>query len=239
MQAQTHYCRNAFSRRILLAILVCGLSTGSTWGAAPIPQVMEYNVHHKGLHVGTLKITINQQDQEYQVQAISDLGSLAKIFLDDFTVESRYRWEKDRAVLLSGQMTDSETGKVRRHFEVDHSTGDIRFYEADHVHSVRFDRNDNLDALSFPLGLIFSGVSLQEKVLYVNPKRTYRTIVTEVSRESITVPAGTFETLKINHTAADGSDRVFRLWIRQGDYPVAIRILSGRTKNLTTWELLP
>ncbi len=211
-----------------------GCLTGPVWSAPG--ETWQYSYHYRGMDAGKITYTLQQQGDQYLVRAESDLSLVANMFLDDFTIESRYQWQDGMFVLQSGRELTSQTGEINRYFEIDHVERKIRFSHHDPIH---FEPGTRLDTFPLPWGMVLTGPAPSEEILYVNSRRVYRSVIKQVQPVSITGPGGPFETLRLDHVVLDKPGHIFRLWFRPGQDRVPTRIESGRKGQLSVMELLP
>ncbi len=223
---------------LALALLaaVAGSPDALVLAGPPVERTLRYNVDYQGRNAGVIEIGISRDGGDWLVRSVSRPSLLAAMFLDSHTIESRYRMRDGEAVLLSGRELLTGTGEVLRSFEVDHATRRIHFSAGD---PAGFDAATRLDSDPFPLGLLTAGAAEGGRFLSVNPKRARLFGTAGVVEETVTVPAGTFATLRHDHAAPGNPGRVLRLWLRRGEDPLPVRIVSGRQGKLTVMELLP
>ena len=219
-----------------LLVAVAGSPDTPALAGAPGERTLRYSVDYQGSHAGELEIRISREGEECLVRSISHPGLLAGMFLESHTIESRYRMQNGKAILLSGRELLTRTGEARRSFKVDHAARRIHFSAGD---PVGFDTATRLDSDPFPLGLLTAGAAEGGPFLSVNPKRARLFDTTAVTEEVVTVPAGKFDTLRHDKAAPGDAGRILRLWLRRGENPVPVRIVTGRRGKLTVMELLP
>ncbi len=232
--------RQAFVRLgVALLVAVAGSPDAPAMADEPAERTLRYSVEYQGRNLGKIEISISRDGEDGEgclVRSVSQPNPLAAMFLESHTIESRYRMRSGEAVLLSGRELLTKTGEVRRSFEVDHVARRILFSAGE---PAGFDTATRLVADPFPLGLLAAGSAEGGRFLSVNPKRARLFETTGVVEEDITVPAGTFATLRLDNAAPGNPERILRLWLRQGEDPVPVRIVSGRKGKRTVMELLP
>ena len=229
--------RQAFVRLAMaLLVAVAGSPGAPAMADGPAERTLRYSVEYQGRNLGKIEISIGRDGEDCLVRSVSRPNPLAAMFLESHTIESRYRMRSGEAVLLSGRELLTKTGEVRRSFEVDHAAGRILFSAGE---PAGFDTATRLVADPFPLGLPGAGFAEGGRFLSVNPKRARLFEAKGVAEEAVTVPAGTFATLRHDNAAPGNPERILRLWLRQGEDPVPVRIVSGRKGKRTVMELLP
>lgn len=229
--------RQAFVRLAMaLLVAVAGSPGAPAMADDPAERTLRYSVEYQGRNLGKIEISISRDGEDCLVRSVSHPNPLAAMFLESHTIESRYRMRSGEAVLLSGRELLTKTGEVRRSFEVDHAAGRILFSAGE---PTGFDTATRLVADPFPLGLLGAESAEGGRFLSVNPKRARLFEAKGVVEEVVTVPAGTFATLRHDNAAPGNPERILRLWLRQGEDPVPVRIVSGRKGKRTVMELLP
>lgn len=225
-------------RRVWLVCATCfTLFAGAVQAGEITPQTLRYQVDFRGNDAGQLEIIISRDQQGYLVRSISHLSTLASLFLESHTIESRYQLADGRLRLVSGQEILNTTGEVTRSFEIDYAGTTITFSTGE---SIRFNADSIIDADGFPLILVAEGFDVvgQREFISINPKRarSYTTRVGEV--EQLEVAGNSIETTRIDQLRADDPERLFRLWMRHQIPQVPVRIVTGREGKLTTIELV-
>lgn len=225
-------------RVMILATLLTGIAVMPAMAQLPGNQALRYSVDYRGSDAGEIEVVLEHGENGFQVTSISHLSLLASMFLESHTIESRFSLEKGLPVLDSGSEILTQTGEVKRSFAVDRQAMKVEFSAGD---PVVFDQATRLDADSFPLGLVTSPVDALKgrRFLSVNPKRARLFEVTDVTRQTIRVPAGEFEAWRVDSSVPGEPTRVFRLWLRAEGERIPLRIETGREGKLTTMLLQP
>lgn len=223
--------------RFLVAILL-GLGTLNVSAAVSLePQTLRYSVTYNNQNAGELEVIISRDHSGYQITAISHLSMLAKMFLESTTVTSRFEAFNDTFRLVSGKEIADDTNEVRRGFTVDHTSSKINFTKSD---PLSFDPAVRMDADAFPLLLVLENgqVDTGNQLLSVSPKRGRLYEYNNGVEESVSVPAGDFQTSLIIASRKDDSGKSIRYWLRRNDR-IPVKITTGKPGNETTLELLP
>ncbi len=228
--------KRAISRGILLCLLsfIC-------WPASALDlanQTLRYAVDYQGTSAGDIEVFITRTESGYQVRSVSHLSLVATIFLQSFTIESDFEHVDGELRLSRGKEILNETGTVHRSYTVDYENRVIRFSDGE---PQKFEAGSWLDADAFPLALVFADLSSLsgKKILSISAKRARQYLLDKPVQESVTVLAGTFDSNKIVYTRQDDPTRTVRVWLRQDENPVPLRITSGKPGKETTMELTP
>ena len=230
------YAKSPALLAMALLALVAVAPVSPVTAGGPAEQKLHYHVEYHGNDAGKIEIHIRRDGEEHLLTTVYRPNLLAGLVVKGYTVESRFRFRDGAAHLQSGRELRTRSDEVVRSFQVDHATRRILFSAGD---PASFDKDTRLDTEPFPLGLMTSGTAAGGRFLSVNPKRARLFEAAGTAEEVVTVPAGKFATLRRDHTAKGDPDRIFRVWMRQGENPVPVRIVTGRKGKLTVMELLP
>ncbi len=203
------------------------------------PQTLRYAVDYKGTNAGELEIVISRIDTGYLVKSISHLSLVAQLFLQSFTIESTFDMVNGQPRLLKGREIFNQSGEIHRSFEVDHGKQAITFSQQEQE-SQPIVNAAWLDADAFPLALIFADKSslTGKKFLSVSAKRAGLQVFHAPLEESVTVPAGTFSSLKVINNRVSDPSRTITVWLQDSSNPVPLKIISGKQGKQTTMELI-
>jgi len=221
--------------RLLLAgavfLATLPISSEHNWARAAslaIPDyVLRYAINIKGFGLGDLVITSEHSKDSAQITGETFPNAIADIFGDGKVVELiEYRMGENglqlsRITEKKGQDLDDITV-----VNVSADGKNISFVEKKKNYSLR--AGEQIDANTFPF-LTLLGVndfSAGNKERVVSSKRVREYQYNESSTETITVPAGKFETLKISKTRIDDSSKIVTTWmtLEPPRYPVKITI---------------
>lgn len=230
------YAKSPALLAMALLALVAVAPVLPVMASGPAEQKLHYHVEYHGNDAGEIDIHLRRDGEEHLLTTVYRPNLLASLIVKGYTIESRFRFRDGTAHLQSGRELRTRSDEVVRSFRVDHATRRILFSDGD---PVSFDTVTGLDTEPFPLALMTSGVPSGGRFLSVNPKRARLFETAGTAEEAVTVPAGTFATLRHDHIATGDPGRIFRVWMRQGENPVPVRIVTGREGKLTVMELLP
>lgn len=223
---------------VLSALLIASLLffNAATHAAAVEPQTLLYQVQYQGQDAGQLEVIISREDSGYLITSISHLSLLAQMFLEATTVKSRFEKAGDSYRLVSGEEIATESGDVRRKFDVDYSRNQINFIKGE---PLAFDPSVRMDADGFPLTLVMDKLDdlAGTQVLSVSPKRGRLYVHDKVREETITGPAGEFETRVLVIRRTDNAERTINYWLRK-DNQIPVRIVTGKPGKETILNLL-
>lgn len=232
--------RTTISKLLCLQLLPVLLAV--TFGLSAVAAELDgknfrYGVNYRGSDAGELEVVIQKVDNEYVVSSISHLSILAQMFLKSTTIESRFEQQSGTLRLVSGKETLNETGKIKRSFDIDYATGKINFSDTE---SVPFAEDIIIEADSFPLGLILSDPESRKgkNYLSVNPKRARNFVYQDIVKDTVSVPAGTFDAIRIFSTRPDEPERKITIWLSDDETRVPVKIITGKNGKETVMELL-
>jgi len=200
-------------------------------------QTLRYAVDFRGTDAGELEIQVSRNDDSYTIKTVSHLSLVAQLFLQSYTIETQFSVENGSPTLVSGKEELNQSGDTVREFTVNQETREVEYKEADNV---PFDATTRIDADAFPLGLMLSQPAdlIGKPYLAVSPKRARLFVVKEVIEEEVTVPAGTFNTTLVKSARPDDENRFVQIWLKSGDNPVPVKIVSGKPGKVTTMTLV-
>ncbi len=217
---------------------IVALLMGVAHAAPPEPQSLRYSVDFRGHDAGEVEVEISRDGDHYLVRTIAHPSLLASMFIEPITAEARFDLVEGELRLLDGRETVTESGELLRSFAVDHAAGSISFSDGD---PLTLQPGTRLDADAFPLSLVALGADAVAGTTFyaVNPKRARLFESAEPVMESVEVAAGAFDTMRVDNTVPSDRERVYSVWLRTGDNPVPVKIVTGRSGKATTMELLP
>ena len=200
-------------------------------------QTLRYQVEFRGSDAGELEVIIESADSGYKVRSISHLSLLASMFLKSTTIESIYTIEDDQLLLKSGREIQNESAEEKRSFSVDYAAGKIVFSEGE---PFSFAKDMPIDADGFPLWLMFSGADAytNRKTISVSPKRARQYQYGNPVVESVNVPAGQFDSIKLEGSRMDNPGKTATIWLRKEGEAVPLKIITGEPGKQTTLSLL-
>ena len=233
-------------KRLVRILLVVLLAIGSAtvarpdYAQLPVSAKLIYQVRLFGTDLGNLITRINRTGNVYHVDSQTRAEGLAAVLLGgslredcDFSVSDsmeivprHYHIEKDgrdgyshSADFLWRQMKvrykDGNVLKIpRKGYVIDNCTVPFAFAAADGV------------ALKGYTSLHILGGQVM---------RHFDNI--KVSRETIRVPAGRFDTVRIDQQRVDSPDKTLTIWVAPKKRNIAVKIVERRNLRVTTMEL--
>lgn len=220
---------------VLACLLLCSLV--GTAHAEIDSRTLRYGVDFQGQNAGELEVVIARDKDGYLVTAISHLSLLATMFLESTTIVTRFNKDGNTFQLASGEEQVSDSGEVRRKFDVDVKAQKIHFLEGD---PLPFDPTVRMDADAFPMLLVLDPTDPKpgSQLLSVSPKRGRLYTHLDTVTELVEVPAGQFDTRRVTAERIDDPSRAIVYWLRDSDR-IPVRIETGKDGKKTTLVLLP
>lgn len=232
-------------KKLRLCLIVL-LSAGTAMAARPDPSRLPdsakliYAVSLYETDLGNLVTELTKNGDEYKVQTVTRAQGLAAILLggslheecefsvsDSLEVKPRhYAIEKDgrgsythsAEFLWSKMMVRYEDGKTLSippaGYVIDNCTVPFAFVAADRI-----------TLKKYPYIHILGGETM----------RHYEDI--KVSRETIEVPAGKFDTVRIDQQRVGSPDKTLSIWVAPDKQNIAIKIVERRKFRVTSMEL--
>jgi hypothetical protein len=232
-----------FKVRLALTIL---LATGAALAARPdlaqLPDSakLTYDVRLYDTELGFLVVSISRQGDMYHVRSDTRAEGLAAILLGGSLHE-----ECDFSV------SDSMEIKPRR-YSIEKDGRDAYTHSADFLWNEMKVRYKDGNVLDIPLtGYVIDNctvpfafaaadrISLKGypsiHILGGEVMRHFEDI--KVSHETIKVPAGEFDTVRIDQQRADSPDKTLSIWVAPDKQNIAVKIVERRKFRVTTMEL--
>lgn len=225
---------------ILLGIgAIAAVPTGSSQ-VLPESAKLTYDVRLYETELGNLVTRLNKNGDTYEVRAETRAEGLA-------------------AILLGGSLREecefsvSDSLEIQpRHYKIEKEGRDEYSHSAEFLWSDMKVQYDNGRSLDIPLaGYVIDNctvpfafaaadkITLKEypyiHILGGKNLRHYEEI--EVSRETVEVPAGKFETVRIDQQRVGSSDKKLSIWVAPARQNIAVRIEERRSMRVTTMEL--
>jgi len=214
---------------VISATLPIGSERNRAWAVSPdIPDyVLRYEVKIKGFGLGDLVITSEHRENSVQITGETFPNAIAGMFGDGKVVELIEYRNSDKGLQLH-RITEKKGQDLNDITTVSISADgkNISFKEKKKNYTLR--AGEQIDANTFPF-LTLLGVndfSAGNKERVVNSKRVREYQYNESTTETITVPAGKFETLRVSKTRLDDSSKIVTTWItlEPPRYPVKITV---------------
>jgi len=239
-------------RRIRLHLaLLCIVGFSAALGAAATartenPQVLPdsarltYNVRLYDTELGNLVTQLSRDGETYQVRAETRAEGLAAILLG-----GALREECEFAVSDSLEIQP-------RHYRIEKEGRDAYAHSAEFLWEQQKVRYDNGRSLDIPLaGYVIDNctvpfafaaadrIALKEypyiHILGGKRLRHYEEI--KISRETVEVPAGKFDTVRIDQQRVGSADKTLSIWVAPAKQNLAVKIEERRSMRVTTMEL--
>lgn len=228
-------------------ILLCALCLGTTAAARPqtaplLPESakLTYNVRLYETELGSLVTELTRNGETYQVQSETHAEGLAAILLG-----GSLREECEFAV------SDSLEIQPRR-YRIEKEGRDAYSHAAEFLWNENKVNYDDGKSLDIPLaGYVIDNctlpfafaaaekISLKEypyiHILGGKRLRHYEEI--KISRETVEVPAGEFETVRIDQQRVGSADKTLSIWVALDKQNLAVKIVERRKMRVTTMEL--
>lgn len=235
MKSKTH---------LLLPVLFCaGVVAATRPGSAqllPESAKLTYDVALYQTELGNLVTELHKNGDTYQVQAETRAEGLAAILLGGTLREE-----------CEFSVSDSLEVKPR-HYSIEKEGRDAYSHTAEFVWDDMKVHYDSGKSLDIPLaGYVIDNctvpyafaaaekLSLKEypyiHILGGRSLRHYEDI--EISEETIEVPAGTFETVRIDQRRVGNTDKSLSIWVAPTKRNIAVKIVERRKLRVTTMEL--
>lgn len=225
---------------ILLGIsTIAAAPTGSS-GFLPESIKLTYEVRLYETQLGNLVTKLNRNGDTYEVRAETRAEGLAAILLGG-TLREECRFS----------VSDSLEVKPR-HYSMEKEGSDAYSHTARFVWDDMKVKYDSGRSLDIPLaGYVIDNctvpyafaaadkITLKEypyiHILGGEDLRHYEDI--QVSRETVEVPAGEFETVRIDQQRVGAKDKKLSIWVAPAKQNIAVRIEERRSMRVTTMEL--
>lgn len=214
-------------RPIFIPLLGLALLFGSRAAAAAPPTAFTatYNVLQGGEQQGVATVTLRPDGHGEWIyrKDVKSTGGLAAMFNAKVHETSTFRWKGDvpEAVSYEYQLQSGIKNK-QRHLRVDWAIGQVTVDEGKGANSYPASAG-MVERNTLPLAL---GIALrdgqQQVVIPVAVRQAVQIQNFKVSgKESVTVPAGSFQTERIDRTDAD---RGFSAWYAPARYPLPVKL---------------
>jgi hypothetical protein len=230
---------------VLLCTLLIGAGTGTAAPAKPETVLPEsarlvYNVRLYETELGNLVTELSRKGDAYQVQSETRAEGLA-------------------AILLGGSLREecefvvSDSMEIQpRHYRIEKEGRGAYTHTAEFLWNENKVRYENGRSLDIPLaGYVIDNctvpfafvaadrIGLKEypyiHILGGKRLRHYEDI--KISYETVEVPAGKFETVRIDQQRVGAADKTLSVWVAPSRGNIAVKIVERRSMRVTTMEL--
>ena len=210
------------ARVLGLAVLLCGVCVAT---AVPGAFTATYRVSRDGQALGVATVTLRPSDHGSWVYTkdVSGTGGLAALLDASVHESSQLRWRGDVPEALSyDYQLNAAIKHKQRHLQVNWTTGQVTVDEGKHPTTYSA-QPGMVERNTLPLAI---GLALrdgkQEIVLPVAVRQKVEDQHFKVTgTESVEVPAGSFQALRVERTDAD---RGFSAWYVPKRYPLPIKL---------------
>lgn len=227
---------------LLLALILAGAALPASAAQPPLPTGIKltYNVRLYETNLGNLVTTLNSSGNTYLAQAETRAEGLASILLGGLLREEC-------------EFSVSENREIKPwRYKIEKEGRDPYAHSADFLWSemkVRYDSGKSLnippagyviDNCTVPFAFAAADkISLQEYpyIHILGGRRIRHFEDIKVSRETIEVPAGEFDTVRIDQQRVGSSDKTLSIWVAPSRHNIAVRIVERRKMRVTTMEL--
>ncbi len=214
-----------------LALGLSGLASAFT----DIPSYkLKYKVLFKGTSLGELQISVKNQGDQVVVFGETFPNTLASLIGDGKVVEI-IEYKKTDDGLRLAKVTEKKGRDLSKISIAEVSPAADRI-ELKNGESYNISPSEQVDAYTFPflslLGLHDSKAGEKERV--VSTKRVRQYTYEKAVREQLTVPAGTFATLRTRKSRSDSSKSI-SIWVTESQprFPVKIEVIRKGKKEAT------
>lgn len=205
-----------------LALLLVAHTAPAT---TPTGFTATYNVSQDGQPLGVANVSLNPTDNGDWVYSkdVKGTGGLAALLGASIKESSRFRWKGDvpEAVSYDYQLQTGIKNK-QRHLTVDWANSKVTVDDGKGPRSYpatagMVERN----TLSLALGLALRDGKLQAALPVAVRQQVETQHFKVTGKETIKVPAGSFQAERIDRTDAD---RGFSAWYAPGRYPIPVKL---------------
>lgn len=233
-------------KAIVVSLVLVGtaLLAGARAGAAQtLPESVQltYNVKLYDTELGNLVTRLSRDGSTYKVESETRAEGLASILLGGTLREQ-----------CEFVLSDSLELKPRL-YSIEKEGSDPYMHSAEYFwedNEVRYDSGRSvhiplegyvIDNCAVPFAFAAAeDIALQEypylHILGGKRMRHYEDI--KVSRETVKVPSGTYETIRIDQQRVDSDDKTLTVWVAPAEQNLAVKIEERRSFRVTTMELL-
>lgn len=218
--------------RPLLALGLCTIS-GLLFAATPRPFTATYQVTQDGQPLGNATVSLQPAangEWVYSKQMKGTAG-LAALLGANLEETSRFRWRGDVPEAIAYDYQLDAIKRKQRHLRVDWAAKQVTIDEgkgASTYAAVPGMVERNTTALAIGLAL---RDGKQQIALPVAVKQAVETQQFQVAgKESVTVPAGTFQAVRVDRTDAE---RGFSAWYVPDRYPLPVKLSQHDGGDLT------
>jgi len=219
--------------------LFCALLSINTNALAEVSiadQDLIYNVSYANKNVGKLEISIRNENNGYRLTSITKPTKLAGLVLKEHTSETIFVWRDNELALQSAVEKLEGKKSYDRGFTFDFENNVIQLNEGK---TSEFKEGDQFESVTFPLLLMHRDVNSVEdmSVSEVSPKRLRSYTYDKPIQETIEVPAGEFESMKITRFRSDRPEDTVIVWLNQSDNPIPLKIAISKGGKASTMVL--
>lgn len=219
--------------RLLTILGLCAFS-GLACAATPSPFTAVYAVSQNGSPLGNATVTLSAAGNGEWIyhKHMQGTGGLAALLGASLDESSRFRWKGDLPEAISyDYQLDASIKRKQRHVRVDWASQQVTVDEgkgATRYAAVPGMVERNTTALAIGLALRDGKQQIALPVAVRQQVETQQFKVT--GKESVRVPAGTFQAVRVDRTDAE---RGFSAWYVPDRYPLPVKLSQHDGGDLT------
>lgn len=224
------------------ALSLLGLLTamvGATWaGSLPSTLDLQYTVRLGSTKLGTLITSLRKIEEGYEVQSETRAEGLAALLVGGSLYERcRFDVTEDGLKPLTYGVVSETRRAYKRDVSFDWSTRSISFSSGESVPMP--DSGFLIDNCSFPFAVMLSAseLSRQKQIHLVGGKRIRQFENITVTREGLSTPLGTFDTLRVQQQRVGKPERKLTMWLAVERQHLPVKIVEERKSRTTTMVL--
>ena len=214
-------------------------TVGASWaGSLPSTLDLQYTVSLGSTKLGTLITNLRKTDDGYEVRSETRAEGLAALLLGGSLYERcQFNVTKDGLQPLTYGVVSEARKAYKRDVSFDWSARSISFSSGESVPMP--DSGYLIDNCSFPFALMLSAgkLSSQKQLHLVGGKRIRHFENITVTREGLSTPLGTFETLRIQQQRVGRPERKLTMWLAVERQHLPVKIVEERKSRTTTMVL--
>lgn len=231
-------------RRVVLYIPAYGcllfvfLAVGQPLSAdMPGNQTLLYSLQYDGIDAGELEVVIEHADDRLRTTATSRPRGIARLFLSEQTVETRYRVEGNTAILEGGRLYSQDGDRADQGYLIDQKNRMIRFLNTTDQPILE---DDLLGASDFPILLMttemsrIGGMTVRE----LTPEKSRYYIYETPVKEDIILNGNSYPAWKVIRNKRSEKNRSVTVWLDPGNRLIPLRIVSTKGGRSTVLTLL-
>ncbi len=203
----------------------------------PGNQALLYSLQYGDIDAGELEVVIENVDNMLRTTTTSRPRGIARLFLPEQTVETRYRIDGDTVILERGNLHGQDGSQIDKGYLIDRQSRMIRFLTAADQPILE---DDLLGASDFPILLMtteiarIGGLTVRE----LTPEKSRYYIYETPVREEIDLDGNRYLTWKIIRNKRSEKNRSVTVWLDSEGSLAPLRIVSTKGKRSMILTLL-